>query len=326
MESVPLAEYVGQYVDGGFEERNGELWCTSLFNPDERTPSFSIRPERNVFYDFSSGKSGNLIDFIMEYNKVSLPEAFRIAAEYGGLQDNGGTPKRLSASRIIKRYRRRTKKTQGESHRVLKSDCMERYEFNIAKLAMWNDEGISWETLEFFDVKYDLFSDRIVHPIKDLKGNIISICGRTCDPDYKEKRLPKYIYFTSLGDLETLFGFSDNRKAILESKQIILFEGAKSVMKARDFGYKNCAAILTSHINDFQRRFLIKLACNYGVHIVFACDKDVNVREDKNILRLKSFAIVQTIKDSEGLLGPKDSPVDRGKEIFEKLLKERRNV
>ena len=49
-ESVSISDYIGQYLE--LEERNGDLWCLSPFN-NERTASFSVTPDKNLFYDFS---------------------------------------------------------------------------------------------------------------------------------------------------------------------------------------------------------------------------------------------------------------------------------
>lgn len=74
------------------------------------------------------------------------------------------------------------------------------------------------------------------YPNKDIDGNIISVCGRTLDPDYKEKKIRKYTYFQSIGYLGTIYGLYDNMSAIREQGEVILFEGAKSVMMADGWG------------------------------------------------------------------------------------------
>ena len=90
-------------------------------------------------------------------------------------------------------------------------------------------------------------------------------------------------------------------------------------MKAYGWGFKNCGAALTSHVNDRQFEILMKL----GVRVVFALDADVDIREDRNIMRLKPYTTVEWITDWEDLLQPKDAPVDRGKDIFEHLYRQR---
>ena len=91
---------------------------------------------------------------------------------------------------------------------------------------------------------YDSFSDRLVYPIRNPDGKIVNIGGRTLDPHWKEKGLRKYTYFMSWGELKTIYGLAENRDAILQKGEIILFEGCKSVLLADTYGIHNTGAIL----------------------------------------------------------------------------------
>lgn len=173
--------------------------------------------------------------------------------------------------------------------------------------------------MQKYQVRYDSFSDRIVYPIRDVNGKIINVSGRTVDPEWKTKKLRKYTYFAPLGTLDTIYGLSENYEEIRKKHEIILYEGAKSVMIAYDWGVRNTGAVLTSHLNPNQVKILAKLGCD----VVFALDKGINVREDENIKRLSRFVKVSYIYDRNDLLKDKDSPVDEGRETWEKLYKER---
>lgn len=199
---------------------------------------------------------------------------------------------------------------------------MDRYEWNTEKLAVWEREGISMESMIRFQVRYDPFSDRLVYPIRDVDGNIISVCGRILDPNYKEKNLRKYTYFQSIGALDTIYGLSDNICSIKECGEIILFEGAKSVMLADGWGIKNTGAILTSHLNVNQFKILLKL----GVRVSFALDAEIDIREDSNIMKLKQYTNVYWVRNRGDILSPKDSPTDKGEDIFRTLYNERRRL
>jgi DNA primase len=199
---------------------------------------------------------------------------------------------------------------------------MERYMANKDKLSVWKDEGMSPDSMEKFQVRFDPFANRLVFPIRSLDGKIINICGRTLNPNYKEQKIRKYCYYFELGRLDTLYGFYENKENILHRQEIILFEGSKSVMIADSWGIHNTAAILTSHLNPYQFEILVKL----GVRVVFALDADVDIKEDKNIRRLLPYVQVEYIKDVYKLLDSKDAPVDRGKEIFDRLYLERRRL
>ena len=324
IEAVDMEEYLSQYMD--FEEKGGELWALSPFK-EENTPSFSVNPQKGFFYDFSSGLGGNLLDFVMKYHKLSLGAAVNHLKKYAGITDDGKEiAARLSAAKIAKQFRHQEKQRKVFTAKVLPETVMDRYEFRQDKLSLWADEGISWDAMRRFSVRYDTLDNRIVHPIRNLDGEIVSICGRTCDPDYKAKHLRKYTYYQSIGAIDTLFGYSDNLESIIERQEIIIFEGAKSVMKAWGWCIPNTVALLTSHLSDNQFRVLVQLSSYWGVRIVFALDADVDIMIDENIVKLRSYARIDWIKNYANLLEAKDAPVDKGKEVFEKLYKERRRL
>ena len=323
--AVDIVEYISQYCD--LEEKGGELWGLSPFK-DERTPSFSLNPEKGYWYDFSSGFGGNLVDFVMKMDNVTVGGAINKLKKYANITEEGeGIVTRLEATRVAKKYRNQVKVAPRMTQKVIHPQYMLRYEFRKDKLKSWADEGISWDVLLSRDVRYDAFDNRIVYPIKDYDGNIISVCGRTCDPDYKSKRIRKYTYFQSLGAIDTLYGYSDNKAAILESKEIILFEGAKSCLKALSWGIHNTSALLTSHLSINQMRFLIRLSSFYGVKIVFALDSDVDITKDEYITKLCLYSRVEWVRNIDGLLEEKDSPVDKGVDVWTYLYsnKERMN-
>lgn len=221
----------------------------------------------------------------------------------------------MSATKVCKKYMPVGEKKPHKNKGKVPQDCMDKYESRIDKLQTWIDEGISKESLERFGVKYDSFSDRIVYPIRNINGEIVNVGGRTLDPDYKERKLRKYTYFYEWGgSMDIIYGLYENMEDILQRREVILFEGAKSVLIASTWGVNNTACILTSHLNENQMKVLAKLGCR----CVFALDKEVDVRKDKNIRRLSRYVDVEYLWDKDGLLSDKDSPVDKGREAFEK--------
>lgn len=321
LESIDLVELISQYVD--LEEKNGEYWGISPFTyPPENTPSFSVRRESKSFYDFSSGIGGSAITFIERYMKITKHEAILWLEKYIGADDNGVSykpKKKMAATMTCMKYNKVEQKRKESKSKVLQSNYMDRYERDLDKARIWINEGISVESLDKYQVRYDSFANQLVYPVRDVDGNIVNIGGRTLDPDWKEKGYRKYCYRFQWGTLATIYGLSDNIKHIIDKREIILFEGCKSVMKADTFGVHNTGAVLTSHLNPQQLDILIKLGCN----VVFALDKDVNVREDHNIVTLKRFVNVFYIYDFEDLLDKKDSPVDKGRDVFLKLYERR---
>lgn len=318
--SIDIVEYISQYVE--LTQSGEEWWGLSPFK-EEKTPSFSIRKEPPVFYDFSSGAGGNLFAFVKRYHNVTNSEAVEILKNYAGFDGElTGHTSRMAAVSDCKRFARPKSHEKAASGTILPDDYMSKYEKREDKLQIWEEEGISRASLDKFQVYYDAFSDRLVYPIKNLDGKIVNVGGRTVDPLWKEKKLRKYTYFFSWGTIQTLYGLSDNMKSVFQKGEIIIFEGCKSVLMADTWGIHNCAALLTSHMNPAQMKILASLGC----HVVFALDKDVDVSRDKNIRKLGRYVNVEYLYDVNNLIDEKDSPVDKGREVFERLYGERRRL
>ena len=317
IESTDIVAYISQFVE--LEQRGEEYWGLSPFK-EEKTPSFSVRPSPPRFFDYSSGIGGNVFTFIKYYFKCSSAEAVKKLQEYSGLDGElAFRPNKLDAVQSFRKFQPPRKQQKESKGVVLPDDYMLRYEKRPDKLEVWRGEGISEASLEKFQVFYDAFSDRLVYPIRNPSGQIVNVGGRTLDPDWKAKKLRKYTYFFSWGSLETIYGLSENLEAIKAKREIILFEGAKSVMIADGWGIHNTGAILTSHLNPAQLKLLARLGCR----VVFALDKDVDVRKDFNIQKLTQYVNVEYISDKNNLLSEKDSPVDQGEEVFRRLYEQR---
>ena len=316
IKSVDILDYISQFTE--FTEKNGEYWALSPLK-DEKTPSFSVRKETNTFYDFSSGIGGNVFTFVRYYFKCSAPEAIQKLKDYVGVDGEVRVSKKMEACSVAKRFQPPQKTQKTSKTTALPDDYMKRYDKLASKLAVWEREGISKESLDRFQVYYDSFSNRLVYPVRSPDGKIVNVGGRTLDTQWKEKGLRKYTYFMPWGELKTVYGLAENRKYILEKREIIIFEGCKSVLLADTWGIKNCAALLTSHLNPNQLQLLVSLGCR----VVFALDKDINIKDDFNIRKLKQFVGVEYLYDSYDLLDAKDSPVDKGLETFLTLYRRR---
>jgi len=317
IDAVDIVDFLSQYTE--LEEKGGEWWGISpLSDPPEKTPSFSVRREEKKFYCFSTGIGGSVITFLKFYYHISTSQAVKMLTDYLGLDESEITASRcrkLNATQVANRFRAPVVTQKESKTKPLSPNIMQQYEHDPEKLAVWRDEGISDAVMERFGVCYDRFADRIVYPIRDPDGNIVNIGGRTLDPDWKEKGLRKYNYYYKWGRMQTIYGLAENRDAIRSSREIILFEGCKSVLKAASWGIDNCGACLTSHLSPDQMKILIKLGCD----VVFAFDKDVDIRKDHNIAKLRNYVNVFYLRDRDKLLSEKDSPVDQGEAVFRKL-------
>ena len=317
IQSIDIVEFISQFVE--LEEKNGEYWGLSCFK-EEKTPSFSVRKDPPVFYDYSSGIGGNLFNFVQAYYNCSKREAAEKLIQYAGVDGIELTKReKLAATLTCKKFAKPKNTRKPCIATVLPDDYMLRYEKVDSKLDVWRAEGIGDESLEKFQVYYDSFSNRLVYPVRNMDGKIVNIGGRTLDPDWKAKGQRKYNYFYKWGSINTIYGLAENMEHILKAKEVILFEGCKSVLLADTWGIHNCGAILTSHLSPAQLKILIELSCR----VVFALDKDVNIREDHRIERLRNYVNVEYIYDFKNRLDEKDAPVDKGAEVFNELYKSR---
>ena len=318
IDSIDIVEYISQFVE--LEEKNGEYWGLSPFS-DEKTPSFSVRRENNTFYCFSSGIGGNVFTFTKFYYQCDANKAVDILKKYAGCDVAEFAPRRrMAATTACRKYMKKQDLHKESKTKRFPDDCMSRYEKRDDKLAVWEAEGISREALDTFQVYYDSFSNRLVYPIRDIGGNIVNIGGRILDPEWKEKGMRKYTYLSGWGEMSVIYGLFENMEEILKKKEIIIFEGCKSVLLARSWGIRNTGALLTSHLNPAQMKLLAKL----GVRVVFALDKEVNIKKDHNINKLKQYVNVEYVWDKDNLLEEKDAPVDKGVGTFDKVYGYRR--
>lgn len=322
LSQLSLLDYVRQYIH---MEKRGNEWFGRCPFHEENTASFSVSEGENsqVYYCFGCGASGNLITFAQQFHHIPYRKALETLAKWGGLNESLVEPEKQPSARIIsRRFMGNEKTDKKEFQGWLPENCMDEYEKDSSELSLWTDEGISAEAFARFSVRYDPRTRRILFPIRNNDGRIVGLSGRTTDPQWKEKGLRKYTYTSRIGSVDFLYGLSENRQEVLDMGELIVFEGAKSVMKAFSWGVRNCAALLTSHLNEAQMKVLAAL----GQPVVFALDKEIDISKDKNIMRLRQFVPVYTICDRANLLDEKDAPVDKGKEVFAILYEGRKKM
>lgn len=209
----------------------------------------------------------------------------------------------------------------------------DRFSFNVNGLQPWIDENISINSLLHYHVSYDPIDNCIIIPHYDAIGNLIGVRGRYLSED----AIAKYKPIVYNGQLlnhpigETLYGLYQNKKAIAASKNCIIFEGEKSVMKMDSIYGKNNISVAVCGQNISNTH--VQLLLNAGVsNIIIAFDADykdylsakAKLQEYKKLAKpLLAYFNVSIIIDFHNRLGYKDSPIDKGIELFNELLKER---
>jgi DNA primase len=177
----------------------------------------------------------------------------------------------------------------------------------------WIKEGIKASTQMEFEVGFDWESKRVITLIRNINGELIGVKGRALD----DENPYKYLYVEPMNKSIELFGLHKTLPYILEKKEIIIFEGYKSVMKSWQYGYKNCASIEGDDISPYQIALIKSLGID--IKIILCFDKDKSEEDVVNqAMRFNNRKVFYVL--DERYLGEKDSPVDKGVKIWEKLL------
>lgn len=320
-QSVDLVSYIGSQMD--LYPKSGEYYAHCPKHIDI-TPSFSVSPEKNFYYCFSCGATGGIINYLKDFEGLSFEESVEKAARLANIDTNSMC--NSDTIQFLRNWKRISEPKKHVKHEILQPSVLDKY--IKAPIQEWIDEGIPQCVMDIFEIRIDEWGNRIVYPVYDIDGNLINIKGRTRYKNYKQLRLPKYINYYKVGVMDYFQGLNITLQDVKIHKEIIIFESVKSVMKAYSWGYPNCASAEKHSLTEEQIQLLISLKVN----IVLAYDSDVDYRGNevsKNIKKLKRITNLYIIDDKEELLGgqsAKNAPVDCGKEIWERLYRNKRKI
>ena len=201
----------------------------------------------------------------------------------------------------------------------------------------WLRDGISTAAMDKFGICYSISQNKIIIPHRDVSGRLVGIRGRALNEwevenigKYMPVRLEQTWYKHPLS--MNLYGLFENKENIKKSGVCYVFESEKSVLQFESFSGPNCSvAVCGSQFNKYQLNLLIR-TCNPN-EIVLCFDSEELGDDTKYFDKLwaicqkyKNYATFSFVYDRLGLLNLKDSPSDRGEEIFKKLLEKRTRV
>lgn len=293
--------------------RCGNRYYTCGFPTSKRRDSIQV-----FFNDSVSVKVWNRNDKIEDIYALiryqlecGFIEAINIVADICNIETN-------YKIRKIDMIKRKPKKVKKEYSRPKSKILNEKFNnlFVKGECKIFTKDGISEETQKYFGVKFDALENRVVFPIRDYDGNLLTYKGRTLEEKYIEKGIPKYLYYHSFNGRYYLFGYYENYWDIMDSDYLIVGESEKMPMQLYTNGIKYCVATSKKRISEEQAIELNKL----NKKIVLAYDNDVTEEEIINECR-KLKGEVYYIKDRWGLLDKKDSPIDKGVKVWEFLYK-----
>ena len=310
---VDLMEYAEKSID--FERRGSDVYAAHCPRHEDKTPSLMITPSKNLFYCHSCHVGGNIINWLMTFEHLSFNDAVDKTAMLAGIEiDHLKTCESLSYFKQIKRSQVQPIKFITD-RQILPWSYYEQFANEIPQ--EWVDEGISADILQEYEIRVDKKSNRIVYPVYDKDGNFIGVKGRTRFKNYKDLQIKKYLNYQKIQTTDYFMGMKQNRDNILATKSVIIFEGLKSVMHVAGWGYNNCLSSETSDINDAQAAILISMGIR---DLTIAFDRDVGMGHIRKTTKLlQKYMNVYAVYDKWGLLQDKDSPCDRGEEVWRTL-------
>ena len=201
----------------------------------------------------------------------------------------------------------------------------------------WLNDGISPAAMDKFDIRYSISQNKIIIPHLDVNGRLVGIRGRALNEweienvgKYMPVRLEQTWYKHPLS--MNLYGLYENKENIKQTGVCYVFESEKSVMQCEAFDGPNCAvAVCGSQFNKYQLNLLLR-TCN-PKEIVLCFDSEELPDDTRYFDKLwdickkySNYTNFSFVYDRLRLLNLKESPSDRGEEIFRRLLNKRVKV
>ncbi len=346
---LSIEDVVGKYVQLKRAGRNFK--GLSPFT-NEKTPSFVVSPEKQIWHDFSSNKGGDIFSFIMEVEGLDFKESLELLARQAGLNiddykissasGTGALKERLYlANKFAQSFFRDNLNKYPEAikyinHRGIKRGSITDYGIGWASgegdrlVRALLGEGFSQQEIvkaglgkDGYGKLSDVFRNRLVVSLTDIEGRVVGFTGRSLSSD--NPRIPKYLNTnqTLIYDKgRQVFGLSLAKKFIKEQDAIILVEGNLDVVSLFQAGFKNVAAtagtaITINHLKQIKR---------FTTNIYIAYDSD-RAGQDATaraiFLAEEADMTLYVIEMPDGYKDP-DDVVRHGPELFKTILNSRK--
>ncbi|SEI59294.1 DNA primase [Allopseudospirillum japonicum] len=296
LERTDILEVIGKRIRLKKTGRNYSALCP--FH-QEKTPSFSVSPDKHLYHCFGCGASGDAINFVMDYDKLDFPEAVESLAHDLGLSLPQTQAPQISTAQLTQRqrghqlltratdfYRQQlTHATQAQAYlgtRALSAEIQARFALGYAPPA-WDalkthllqagfseQEQIHAGTLVQHEQgrTYDRMRHRLIFPIRDRKGQVIGFGGRVLD-ESKPKYLnsPETDFFHKS---QALYGLYEVRQSATQLKRLVLVEGYMDVLALADAGIPYALATLGTAVTAEHLQQVFRLV----TEVVFCFDGD----------------------------------------------------
>jgi DNA primase len=285
---LPVSEVVGRRVK---LKKSGREWKGLSPFQQEKTPSFFVNDQKQAWFDFSSGKNGNIFDFVIQTEGVSFPEAVERLAAMAGVALPAVTPdaarheqRRKTLYDVMELAAKFFADTLGSRHgakargylgdRAISPAVQVQFRLGYAtgeRFALkehLGSHGIPVEDMveagllvsgDDIPVPYDRFRDRVMFPITDFRGRVIAFGGRALEKDVAAKYLnsPETPLFHK-GD--NLYNLSSARQAAHDGATLVVVEGYVDVIAMVGAGFAASVAPLGTALTENQLALLWKMA------------------------------------------------------------------
>jgi DNA primase len=313
----------------------------------EKTPSFTVSPQKQIFHCFGCGAGGDIFGFIMRYENVPFPEALETLAKKAGVelkQSYARKPRKENetifkinedATNFFTAQIEKNKEVRGYfKKRGINEKTIQEFRLGYAPpsyeslLKHLKQKGYSESSLEKAGLikysekgkPYDMFRGRIIFPITDISGKIIAFGGRILDSK-KDTKAPKYINSPETPVFKksyTLYGLNSANKAIREKNYAIIAEGYTDVIVCHQYGFRHAVAPLGTALTEGHLRKIRAYAKK--LLLIFDAD-EAGINAARRSLRL----IYENGLRAKVLALPEDNDPDsflrdKGAEEFQKLF------
>ena len=349
IERADIGEVIGRRVE--IKKAGKEFKACCPFH-NEKTPSFTISPEKGFYHCFGCGAHGTALGFLMDYERLTFVEAIEEVAKMLGVsvpktKENIAKSKERNSLKDllqnISNYYEQNLKGSDKAIKYLKSRGIDgktakHYALGFS-IDSWDDIthkfGVTQEDkkkllacgllIEKDDGGfYDRFRNRLMFPIKNNKGEIVGFGGRIIDDEE-----PKYLNSpeTSLFKKgELLYGLYESKKSIADKRKAIIVEGYTDVIGLYQNKIGNSLATLGTATTEIHINKIFRISDQ----IIFCFDGDnAGKKAAKKAMEL-CLPLVRKNKEARFLLLEDDDPDEfirnNGFKAFEKLIKEAQSM
>ena len=314
------------------------IFNTSVCHGGENYKLYYYKNTKSFYCYSGCGAIRDIFDLIKQSLNISFEESVKYVIDELGLNTKvarRGFPKK-----------RNTIKQQSLNDIVLETlPPIEKqylyYAYPDIPVIKWLKDNISKQAMKTFNIRYCTKSNSAIIPHFNIKNETVGVRVRAFNQEEIEnygKYHPLYYggegYAHPLG--KNLYGIHKTKEAIKKYKKVVIGESEKFVLQMETYYKENniSVAICGSTFSKFQAKMLLDLGVE---EFIFALDKEYETIEDESIYLKKIYKKVKILLDNNikvtliwdeinGLLGYKDSPTDKGKATYEKLVKNRKDI